>query len=79
LLPEDVESTLGLLLQAILHELYEDQWVWPSFDPVRKVVPVWVMGRINQDKAELLLQEIKAVDKVLCVSSSVISAPTARR
>ena len=33
-----------------------------SFDPVSKVVPAFVAGKIHQDNADLLLQRTKAVN-----------------
>jgi IS1 family transposase len=45
-----------------LAERYGDCWVWLSFDPVHKIVPAFVMGKINQDNADLLLQKTKAVN-----------------
>jgi IS1 family transposase len=36
--------------------------VWLSFDPVHKIVAAFVMGKINQDNADLLLQKTKAVN-----------------
>jgi IS1 family transposase len=45
-----------------LAERYGDCWVWLSFDPVHKIVPAFVIGKINQDNADLLLQKTKAVN-----------------
>lgn len=39
-----------------------DWWVWLSFDPVHKVVPAFVAGKISQENADLLLQKTKAVN-----------------
>jgi IS1 family transposase len=43
-------------------ETYGDRWVWLSFDPVNKIVPAFVAGKINQENADLLLQRTKAVN-----------------
>jgi len=45
-----------------LLEQYGDWWVWLSFDPVHKIVPAFVAGKISRDNADLLLQKTKAVN-----------------
>jgi IS1 family transposase len=45
-----------------LSQEYGDYWVWLSFDPVHKIVPAFVAGKINQDNADLLLEKTKAVN-----------------
>lgn len=45
-----------------LAEVYGDCWVWLSFDPVHKIVPAFVAGKINQANADRLLQQTKAVN-----------------
>ena len=42
--------------------LYGDCWVWLSFDPVHKIVPAFIAGKINQENANLLIQRTKAVN-----------------
>jgi IS1 family transposase len=43
-------------------ETYGDWWGWLSFDPVSKIVPAFVAGKISQPNADLLLQRTKAVN-----------------
>lgn len=45
-----------------LSQAYGDCWVWLSFDPVHKIVPAFVIGKISQDNADQLLQSTKAVN-----------------
>jgi len=45
-----------------LSELYGDCWVWLSFDPVHKIVPAFVTGKISQKKADLLLEKTREVN-----------------
>jgi IS1 family transposase len=45
-----------------LSEQYGDYWVWLSFDPVHKIVPAFVAGKISQEHADLLLQKTKEVN-----------------
>jgi IS1 family transposase len=45
-----------------LSEQYGDYWVWLSFDPVHKIVPAFVAGKISQQNADLLLQKTKDVN-----------------
>ena len=54
-------------------------YLWLSFDPVHKIVPAFVIGKINQEKADLLLQKTKRLIMALYVSFSAISVPTIRR
>lgn len=55
------------------------RYLWLSFDPVHKIVPTFVIGKINQEKADLLLQKTKRLITALYVSFSVISVLTTRR
>jgi IS1 family transposase len=41
---------------------YGDCWVWISFDPVHKVIPAFVQGEINQENADRLIAQTKAVN-----------------
>jgi IS1 family transposase len=45
-----------------LAKLYGDCWVWLSFDPIHKVVPAFVTGKISQKNADQLLQKTKMVN-----------------
>lgn len=45
----------------IYHETYGDAWVWVAFAPVWRLVLAFVVGKRNQESADLLLDRVKDV------------------
>lgn len=39
--------------------LYGDAWIWIAFDPVHKLVPVWVVGKRTLTNAKQLIRRLK--------------------